>query len=211
MWRASTSTELNGQLPTGASLYRVITAGGDTTQYVRTAASVAEKVVASGSYTYSIDDNGVKTFTFSGTSGKSMNVYTVANGSVVENKDWSSAYQVNYKVSSATQVTTTLYYKNTAGNYVQWTSGTLYRNYTKSTLSVSGTDTGSGSATLLFTPNEISAPGGYVKVTPYTPETVTEQKVGYYTRIPASANEETKTFLVQGSTATQSFAFEIDE
>lgn len=197
----------------------MITAGGDTTQYVRTAASVAEKVVASGSYTYSIDDEGVKTFTFSGTSGKSMNVYTVADGSVVENKDWSSAYQVNYKVSSfsySATYTGVYYYKNSYGGYTALNGGvsqTYYTgvSYSKSTLSVSGTDTGSGSATLLFTPNEISAPGGYVKVTPYTPETVAEQKVGYYTRIPASAEEETKTFLVQGSTATQSFAFEIEE
>lgn len=209
VWRASTSSELNGQLPTGASLYRVITAGGDTTQYIRTAASTASKCVTSGTYTASKDGDTL-IFDF-GATGK-MHVK-----SSTEDAYWTSAYTVNYKVSSfsyGATYTGVYYYKNSYGGYTALNGGASQKyytgvSYTKSTLSVSGTDTGSGSATIVFTP--ISTGGGTVKYTPSVAETVTEQKVGYYTRIPASAEEETKTVLAQGSTATQSFAFEIEE
>lgn len=205
VWRASTSSELNGQLPTGASLYRVITEGGDTTQYIRTAASTASKCVTSGTYTTSKDGD---TLIFDFPAGGGMNVYsTDGNGNVKENKYWEDAYTVNYKVSKAYKASQAFYILE-SGQYVKY-GGTLYNYYEKSTLIVSGNDTGDGSATLKFTPK--SSGGGTVKYTPSVAETVKAQKVGYYTRIPASAEEETKTFLTQGSTATQNFAFEIDE
>lgn len=208
VWRESSATELNGQLPSGASLYRVITEGGGEIQYVRTAASVASKCVTSGTYTTSKDgDTLVYTFTASG----KMNVKsTNAGGSTVENKDYTTAYTVNYKVSTATQVSGQAdFYVKTGSTYQKY-SGTLWTGYQKSTLTVSGTDTGSGNATLTFTPGATG--GGTAKYTPSVAETVSTQKWGYYTRIPASATEETKTFLVQGSTtATQNFAFDIED
>lgn len=86
-------------------------------------------------------------------------------------------------------------------------------------------DTGSGSAKLVFTPR--GGGGGSVTVIPYKPETVArkvlqpatltpeesrDRKWGYYTRVPGSAVEQTKTFLVQGgTTALQNFAFDMEE
>lgn len=204
VWRASTSSELNGQLPTGASLYRVITEGGDTTQYIRTAASTASKCVTSGTYTTSKDGD---TLIFDFPAGGGMNVLSTVGGNTVENAHWEDPYTVDYKVSKAYKASQTFYILE-SGQYVKY-GGTLYNYYEKSTLVVSGKDTGNGSATLKFTPK--SSGGGTVKYTPSVAETVTAQKVGYYTRIPASAEEETKTFLTQGSTATQNFAFEVDD
>lgn len=57
---------------------------------------------------------------------------------------------------------------------------TWYAGYSKSTLSVSGVDTGSGSAILTFTPKAPSGGGGTIKVKSYTPEKTTTQKYGYY-------------------------------
>lgn len=185
-------------------------------------ASEKEKIVVSGDYTLTNDaTTGKKTYTFSGGGDGSMNVYSVdGDGNVKENQDWSKEYQINYKVSSLSWGTVyrnyVFYYKNSYGTYTAVNGGNAqdyYVNpsYTKSTLRVSGNDTGDGSATILFTPKAASGGGGTLTITPSVPETTAPKYFNYYTYTPSAATEETKTFLTQGSTATQNFAFEVDD
>lgn len=207
-WRPATDGEYNtGHLPAGASLRQVITAGGDRTQTILTAASSAETVtVVSGNPSISYNADGSKNYIFSGGSGGGMTVLSRTGNVVHENQTYYGAYTVNYAVSSFTYSNklagTVCTYSNGAwkpvpgGGSNVWYSGV---SYSKSTLSVSGVDTGSGSAILTFTPKAPSGGGGTIKVKSYTPEKTTTQKYGYYTHIPASGEEQTKTFLVQDS------------
>lgn len=218
-WRAATSGEINtGQLPAGASLRQVITAGGDRTQEVLTAESVAEVVTTTGSPTVTTNNDGSKTYTF-GAGSPAMQVLPRTGNVIHENEEYNSAFTVNYKVSSFTYAAkkagTVCIYSNGAWTPVEgggsnvWYSGV---NYSKSTLTVTGVDTGDGSAALTFTPKAPSQGGGTVRVMPSVPERTTTQKYGYYLHIPASAEEVSKVFLVQqDSAATQNFAFDIDE
>lgn len=192
--------------------------------YVRTAKSTAQSVAYTGSPKIATDSNGKVAYSYSGTTTGTMNVHTYdGNSDTVENKSYTSAYTVNYTVSSATKYTSTLYSKDVNGNYYV-NNQTFYTGYKKSTLSVTGTDTGSGSAKLVFTPKDKNWSSGVVTVTPYTPETVRAKKIkqgvltqaktrdikyDYYTYIPSAAKEATGTFLAQGaSTAVQNFAFD---
>ncbi len=146
-----------------------------------------------------------------------MNVHSYnGSGNTVENQNYSGAFTVTYTVSSGPQnryIGELFYYNSSQHRYVSmgnrtWWYGTAY---TKSTLQVSGVDTGSGSAKLVFTPR--GGGGGSVTITPYTPETVARKVLqpaslnqektrdrnwGYYTRVPSSAEAKTKTFLIQG-------------
>lgn len=234
-WRPSTQAEINGQV-SGVSVWSVLDKGSNTIKelvtpatlnqaylrdwqnydsgvladiWVRTAASAPQEITYTGSPSITtVPATGVKTYAFSG--GGGMNVHTYnGGGGTVENADYSSGYTVTYKVSSATQYTSPLYSKASNGSYYQ-NRQTFYTGYHKSTLSVTGTDTGTGSATLVFTPKSVA--GGSVTITPYKPETVvrkvlqpaslTAEKTrdrnwGYYTRVPGSALEQVKTFLLQ--------------
>ena len=219
-WRAATSGEINtGQLPAGASLRQVVTAGGDRKQKVLKKASAPETVTTTGNPVIQGNDDGSKTYTFLGGGTGSMRVLSRTGNVVHENQDYTSAYNVDYKVSSFSygvkKAGTVCIYSNGA-----WTpvagggSNVWYSNvsYSKSTLTVTGVDTGAGSAQLKFTPNDSSGGGGTVKVTPYTKEETTDQAFGYYTHIPASAEAASKAFLVQqGSAAAQNFAFDMDD
>lgn len=75
-WRASTSGEINtGQLPAGASIRQVITAGGDRTQTILTQASSAETVtIVSGDPSISYNADGSKNYIFSAGSSGGMTV-----------------------------------------------------------------------------------------------------------------------------------------
>lgn len=190
----------------------MITAGGDREQKILTQASSAEVVtVVKGDPSITYNADGSKNYIFSG--GGAMHVKSTAGGTTVEDQDYSSAYTVDYKVSgydgSLSGVVCT---RDANGNYSPAgdpTYRTWYYGYRKSTLSVSGADTGSGSASIVFTPKASSQGGGTLKVKPYTPEKTATQKYGYYVHVPGSGEEESKVFLVQqASAAVQNFAFE---
>ena len=248
-FRASTGDEINGHLPVNATMGRFIHAGGasaikeltayasvtDATLvdmedgdagspiYVRTTKSSPQSVSYTGSP--AIGSSGAATtYQYTGTANSKMNVHTYdGSGNTVENNTYGSAYQVDYTVSTAHQVNLTLYYKKSDGTYARYPN-TCYYGYKKSTLAVTGTDTGSGGAKLVFTPQQVSWKSGVVSVTPYTPEIVRAQKIkqgvltqaktrdlkyDYYTYIPSDAEESSGTFLAQGaSTAVQNFAFD---
>ena len=182
---------------------QVITAGGDREQQVLTAKSTAEVIKITGNPTITKNADGSTTYTFPAASVGTMNVKSVAGGTTVENKDYSTAFTVDYKVSSySMSMSGIVCTRNANGKYSPVgdpTYRTWYAGYKKSTLSVSGVDTGSGSATLTFTPKAPSQGGGTVRITPSTPEKTKTQKYGYYTHVPASGEEQTKTFLVQDS------------
>lgn len=186
----------------------MITAGGDRTQKVLKKASTPETVTTTGNPVIQGNDDGSKTYTFLGGGTGSMRVLSRTGNVVHENRDYESAYEVTYTVSSADTVKYQMYTKGSSGTYYPWAGGTLYVNYKKSTLAVTGVDTGSGSAQLKFTPNAPGGDGGSVTVVPSTPEETTDQKFGYFTHIPASAESQERTFLVQQSTAVQNFAFD---
>lgn len=251
-FRASTGDEINGHLAANATMGRFIHAGGGSTIkeltayasvtnaelvdmedgdagtpiYVRTSRSYPQSVAYTGSPVIGSSD-GATTYKYTGTTGGRMNVHTYlgadGSGGTVENNNYTSAYEVKYTVSTAYQVNLTLYYKKSDGTYAQYPN-TCYYGYKKSTLTVTGTDTGSGSAKLVFTPRGETWNSGVVTVTPYTPEVVRAKKLkqgvltqattrdlkyDYYTYIPSAAEESSGTFLTQsGSTATQNFAFD---
>lgn len=216
-WRAATSTEINtGQLPAGASLRQVITAGGDRKQKVLKKASSPEIVTTTGNPGKTQSTDGSTIYTFGAGGPGTMHVKSTVGGAVVESQDYSSAYTVTYKVSGYDGSLSGIVCKRDAnGKYSPVgdpTYRTWYFGYRKSTLSVTGVDTGAGSATLTFTPKAPNQGGGTVKVTPYTKEETTDQTFGYYTHIPASAEAASKAFLVQqGSAAAQNFAFDMDD
>ena len=236
-FRVSTGDELNGHLAANARIGRFIHAGGASTIkeltayasvtdatlvdmedgdpgspiYVRTSKSSPQSVAYTGSP--AIGSSGAATtYQYAGTVNSKMNVHTYnGSGNTVENNTYGSAYQVDYTVSTAYPVNLTLYYKKSNGTYAQYPN-TCYYGYKKSTLTVTGTDTGSGSAKLVFTPQKVNWNSGVVTVTPYTPEVVRAQKIkqgvltqattralnwSYYTYIPSAAETETKTFLAQ--------------
>lgn len=190
--------------------------------YVRTSNSSPQSVSFTGSPV--IGSSGkATTYKYNGTVNSRMNVHSYnGSGGTVENNNYTGAYEVNYNVSTAYQVNLTLYYKKSNGTYAQYPN-TCYYGYKKSTLTVTGADTGSGSAKLVFTPQNVSWNSGVVSVTPYTPEVVRAKKIkqgvltqattrdikyDYYTYIPSAAEVSSGTFLVQGaSTAVQNFAF----
>ena len=238
VFRASTGDEINGHIAANAVMKRVIGSGegstinvltgyasvtnatlvdmedGDagTPIYVRTSKSTAQSVSYTGSPVIG-SSGAATTYKYTGTTGGRMNVHTYnGSGGTVENNNYTGAYEVNYNVSTAYQVNLTLYYKKSNGTYAQYPN-TCYYGYKKSTLTVTGTDTGSGSAKLVFTPKGETWNSGVVSVTPYTPEVVRAQKIkqgvltqattralnwSYYTYIPSAAETETKTFLMNG-------------
>lgn len=182
---------------------------GDTVFYnVRTASSKPQVVTYTGTPT--ITGDGRKTYSFSGKSSGLMNVYSTAGGATVENKNYSGRYRVSYNVSSASVFGHPVYVKTQAGTYVKQNE-TFYTNYHKSTLVVTGVDTGSGSATLDFTPLGQTVDAGSVTVTPYTPETVVKRVLQPAELIPEEVDEiegTTITVLAQTVTPVQNFAFD---
>lgn len=248
-FRVSTGDELNGHLAANARMGRFIHGGGASTIkeltayasvtnatlvdmedgdagspiYVRTSKSSPQSVAYTGSP--AIGSSGAATtYQYAGTVNSKMNVHTYnGSGNTVENNTYGSAYHVDYTVSTAHQVNLTLYYKKSDGTYAKYPN-TCYYGYKKSTLTVTGTDTGSGSAKLVFTPQNVNWHSGVVTVTPYTPEVVRAKKIkqgvltqaqtrdlkyDYYTYIPSAAEESIGTFLARyGSTAVQNFAFD---
>lgn len=249
IWRKSTADEIEGHLPANAIMGRFIHAGGanaikeltayasvtdatlvdmedgdaGTPIYVMTSKSSPQSVEYTGSPTIAVDSNGKTAYSYAGQTAGAMNIHSYnGSGGTVENKDYTGAYTVNYTVSSATRYTSDLYSKASDGSYYK-NNQVFYTGYKKSTLAVTGTDTGSGSAKLVFTPKSKNWSSGVVIVTPYSPEIVRAQKIkqgvltqaatrdvkyDYYTYIPSSAEESSGTFLVKGaSTAVQNFAF----
>lgn len=182
---------------------------GDTVFYnVRTASSKPQVVTYTGTPT--ITGDGRKTYSFSGKSSGLMNVYSTSGGATVENQNYSGRYRVSYNVSSASVFGHPVYVKTQAGTYVKQ-NGTFYTNYHKSTLVVTGVDTGSGSATLDFTPLGQTVDAGSVTVTPYTPETVVKRVLQPAELIPEEVEEiegTTITVLAQTVTPVQNFAFD---
>ena len=212
-WRAATANEIStGHLPDGATLRQVITVGGDKEQKVVKTGSVAEVVTTTGNPTVTTSDDGSKTYTF-GAGSPAMQVLSQTGNTVWENKEYSTAFTVDYKVSSySTSLSGIVCTRDANGNYSPAgdpTYRTWFSGYKKSTLKVTGNDTGDGSAVLKFTPKAPSQGGGTVKITPSVPEETTTQKYGWFTHIPASVEEDTKVFLTQKeTTAVQNFAFE---
>lgn len=183
--------------------------------YVRTSKSSPQSVTYTGSPVIGSSD-GATTYKYTGTTGGRMNVHTYnGSGETVENNNYTGVYEVNYTVSSANRYTSTLYSKDSNGNYYV-NRQTFYTGYRKSTLTVTGTDTGSGSARLVFTPKGETWNSGVVSVTPYTPEVVRAKKIkqgvlkqattrdlkyDYFTYIPSDAEESSGTFLVQSQSS----------
>ena len=221
---ASTIKELTAYASvTDATLVDMEDGDAGSPIYVRTSKSSPQSVAYTGSPVIG-SSGAATTYKYTGTTSGRMNVHTYnGSGGTVENNNYTGAYEVNYTVSSATQYTSTLYSKDSNGNYYV-NRKTFYTGYRKSTLTVTGTDTGSGSAKLVFTPRGETWSSGVVTVTPYTPEVVRAQKIkqgvltqattrdlkyDYFTYIPSAAEESSGTFLVQGaSTAVQNFAFD---
>lgn len=250
VWRKSTTDEIEGHLPANAIMGRFIHSGGanaikeltayasvtnatlvdmedgdsGTPIYVRTSKSSPQSVEYTGSPTIAVDSNGKTAYSYAGQTAGTMNVHSYnGSGGTVENKDYTGAYTVNYTVSSATRYTSDLYSKASDGSYYK-NNQVFYTGYKKSTLAVTGADTGSGSAKIVFTPKSKNWSSGVVIVTPYTPEIVRAKKIkqgvltqaqtrdlkyDYYTYIPSAAEESIGTFLARyGSTAVQNFAFD---
>lgn len=119
-----------------------------------------------------------------------MTVIGTANNMTVSN-----AVTIRYTVSRA-QPSSRTFYTYTNGKYTPY-GGTLYIAYSKSTLTIDGgpNDTGSGSATLTFTPS-----GGSENVftyKKYTPEKTQIQKYATYLYEPSDAKKETLTVLAR--------------
>lgn len=213
-WRPATDGEINtGQLPTGASLRQVITVGGDREQRILTAPSKAGSVTHTGNPTIYENADGSTSYTFPAGGPGTMHVKSTAGSTVFEDKDYSTEYTVTYKVSGYDGSLSGIVCKRDSnGRYSPVgdpTYRTWYYGYRKSTLSVTGVDTGSGSAKITFTPKAPNQGGGTVVVTPYTPEKTKSQKYGYFVYIPASAEEESRVFLVQeAAQQAQNFAFD---
>lgn len=192
-WRASTSGEINtGQLPAGASIRQVITAGGGYTQRVLKTASKAQVVtVTEGTYNITYGDDGSTIYKFpGGTSGYAKS--TCSTSGFPDCGSGSARFVITPNGANSIMVTA-----------YNGTSGTATNMYWSGYV---------GSATISYV---VSTPptgggGGTIRVKPYTPETTTTQRYGYYTHIPATAEEETKTFLCQLETANQNLAFDLD-
>ena len=117
-----------------------------------------------------------------------MTVVGTANNMTINN-----AVTIKYTVSGA-QASSRTFYTYANGKYTPY-GGTLYIAYVKSTLVIEGgpNDTGSGSATLTFTPS-----GGSENVftyKEYTPEKTQVQKYATYLYEPSDAKKETLTVL----------------
>mgnify|MGYP007085025546 CR=1 FL=1 len=156
-----------------------------------------------------VTGEGKKTYSFSGESSGLMNVYSTAGGATIENRNYDGSYRVTYNVSSASYFAETVWLRQN-GKFKAF-SGGFWRNYNKSTLVVSGADTGSGSATLDFTPLKQNVDSGSVTVTPYTPEVVKKRVLQPAELIPEEVEEiegTTVTVLAHASTAVQNFAFD---
>ncbi len=196
-WRAATANEINtGQLPTGASLRQVITAGGSRSQRVLKTASKPEVVtVVSGDPSITYNADGSKNYIFSGGSGSGYAKSTCSTSGIPDCGSGSARFVIQPNGANSVLITA---YKGSSG-YAgsQYWSG--YCAGATIDYRVSTAPSGGGG-------------GGTIKVKSYTPEATAEQKYGYYVHVPASAEEQTKVFLVQqGSTAAQNFAFDIDE
>lgn len=190
-WRAATSNEINtGQLPAGASLRQVITAGGDREQRILTAASKAGKVAYSGTPDVIENADGSTSYVFS-TQASGYGKSSCSTSGIPDCGSGSGRFVITPNGANSIFVTA---YNGSSGQ----AANKYWSGY-------------AGSATIDYrvsTPPTVSG-GGSVVVTPYTPEKTTKQKYGYYVHIPASAESESKVFLVQeaGSEA-QNFAFE---
>lgn len=214
---ASTIKELTAYASvTDATLVDMQDGDAGSPIYVRTSKSTAESVSYTGSPSVTSSGNK-KVYTYSMPAGK-YHVKSSNGSGTVEDADKTGNITIKYTVSSSpgnNSYTGVLYYKNQYGSYSALNGGsstTYYYGgtYKKSTLSITGgTDTGSGSATIVISPVAPSG-GGAVTVTPYTPEVVRAQKIkqgmltqattrdlkyDYYTYIPSLAETETKTFL----------------
>lgn len=190
-WRAATQNEINtGQLPAGASLRQVITAGGDREQRILTAASKAEKVTFSGTPDVIENADGSTSYVFS-TQASGYGKSSCSTSGIPDCGSGSGRFVITPNGANSILVVA---YKGDSGQ----ATNKYWSGYV-------------GSATIDYrvsTPPTVSG-GGSVVVTPYTPEKTTKQKYGYYVHIPASAESESKVFLVQeaGSEA-QNFAFD---
>lgn len=170
----------------------MITAGGDRTQTVLTAASKAEVVtVTEGTCEIVVDDDGSTSYIFDPATVAGYVKSTCATSGIPDCGSGSARFVI--KPSGANSILVTAYKSASGQANTQYWSG--YAASATIDYRVSTAPTASGG-------------GGTVKVKPYTPEKTTTQKFGYYTHIPASAESQERTFLVQQSTAVQNFAFD---
>lgn len=213
--RPATDAEIStGGVPEGASLLRVISNDGDREQTLLTAASKKETVTVTEGTVNITYDAGATVYKFGGGSSGGMNVVSRTGNVVHENSTYYGKYDVVYTVSSYTGTKTgVVCYWNAGTN--RWmpvnsdtSSRTYYYGYQKSTMTVTGVDIGSGSATLSFTPNAPSGGGGTIKYVESVKEATEQQKYGYFVMLPSSGEKETRTFLVQGGVSVQNFAFD---
>lgn len=167
----------------------MITAGGDRTQTVLTAASKAGKVTYSGTPDVIENADGSTSYVFS-TQASGYGKSSCSTSGIPDCGSGSGRFVIT--PNGANSILVVAYKGNSGQATNKYWSGYV------------------GSATIDYrvsTPPTVSG-GGSVVVTPYTPEKTTKQKFGYYTHIPASAESQERTFLVQQSTAVQNFAFD---
>lgn len=189
-WREATDNEINtGHVPDGATLRQVITVGGDKEQTLLTKSSQAEAVtVVQGDPKITYNADGSKNYIFPVASGYKKS--TCATSGIPDCGSGSARFVI--KPNGTNSVLIYAYDGNSGqATHLYW-SGYL------------------GEATIDYRvstgPN---GKGPQIKVKSYTPEETTTQKYGYFTHIPASAEEDTKVFLTQKeTTAVQNFAFE---
>ena len=173
---------------------QVITAGGDRSQRILKTPSKAEVVtITRGDPSISYNADGSTNYIFSGGNGSGYTKSTCSTSGIPDCGSGSARFVIQPNGANSVLVTA---YKSSSG----YAGSQYWSGYC-------------GSATIDYrvsTAPSGGGGGGTVKVKPYTPETTTEQKYGYYVHVPASADAETKFFLTQSGAATQNLAFDAE-
>ena len=155
-------------------------------------AEVVTVVSGDPSITYNAD--GSKNYIFSGGSGSGYVKSTCSTSGIPDCGSGSARFVIT--PNGANSILVVAYQGASGQATTQYWSG--YASSATIDYRVSTAPSGSG--------------GGTIKIKPSVPEKTTTQKFGYYVHVPASAEEQTKVFLVQqGSTAAQNFAFDFED
>lgn len=147
--------------------------------------------VTDGTYNVTFGSDGSTIYKFSGGSSSGYAKSTCSTSGIPDCGSGSARFVI--RPNGANSILVTAYNSSSGYASSQYWSG--YASSATISYQVSTPPSGGGG-------------GGTIKVLPYTPETTTEQKYGYFTHIPASAESVTKTFLAQIDAAVQNLAFD---
>lgn len=191
MFREATSSEIDGHVASGSTLFSVpVASNGDWSATVLSKASTPEVVSSKGATVTKDDTTGQLTFSFPSGSG-----YTKSSCSTSGIPDCGSgSAKFVIKPNGANSILVTAYKAGSGEATSQYWSGYVASATISYVVSTGPTET-----------------ERYVKYAPSVKETTYEQEYRWHIYTPSNAEEESKVFLTQGSTATQNFAFEIEE